>query len=303
MDGILILDKPCGITSTKVVNKIKKIVGAKKAGHTGTLDPFATGVLPICFNEATKAIPYLKEDFKEYEGEMVLGISTDTMDRTGEITQQLKVDDISENEIKTVLSNFIGKQEQVPPMYSALQKDGIRLYKLARKGKEIEREPRKIYIKKIELIEFDMPNIKFRVECSKGTYVRVLCSDIGQRLGFGAHLISLKRLSSGKFNILDSYNIHEIEDGQYKLFSLLDVLSDNILLNVDDSVYNKIKIGVQITKKIINKLILPKFKKEDIITVHSNERVVSISKALIDYEQFESAEDEDIIFQHLRVFN
>ncbi|NIP31585.1 MAG: tRNA pseudouridine(55) synthase TruB [Candidatus Dadabacteria bacterium] len=303
MNGILILDKPSGLTSTKVVNKVKKLMGMKKAGHTGTLDPFATGVLPICFNQATKAIPYLKEDFKEYEAEMIIGITTDTMDSTGKIISEKKTDILNNSEIEEVLKSFCGEQNQVPPMFSAVRVGGVRLYKLARKGKEVERKPRKIFIEEIELLEYDHPVIRYKVKCSKGTYVRVLACEIGKRLGYGGHLKNLIRLSSGKFKLEDATNIEDIEKGNYKLLTLKEVLSENKNIEVENELAEKIMTGMQLTKLNLDKIKLPNFKKEDIITIHFNERVISICKALIDKNRFEYALDEDIIFQHLRVFN
>lgn len=303
MNGILVLDKPEGITSAMAVNKVKKLLGDIKAGHTGTLDPFATGVLPICLNKATKIIPYLNEKYKVYKAIMILGITTDTLDCTGKILSQTKLQNISLSDIKSTISDFIGVQEQVPPMYSAVKVGGVRLYELARKGKNISRNPKQVDIKSIGIVNCELPEVELIIKCSRGTYIRTLCSDIGDKLGYGAHLKSLERLSSGRFVIEDSCSIDDIESGNYKLISIAEALSDHLTIDVDKSLAEKIMIGVQITKKIINKIKLPKFKKEDIITIRFDKKVISICKALIDCKQFEYAEDEDIIFRHLKVFN
>ncbi|MGB2692054.1 MAG: tRNA pseudouridine(55) synthase TruB, partial [Thermodesulfobacteriota bacterium] len=201
MNGVLILDKPKGITSHKAVSEVNKIVKAKRAGHTGTLDPFATGVLPICFNNATKIIPYMKDDFKKYEAVIHLGISTDTLDNTGKILKECDPGILNKNVIIDAFSKYKGKIKQIPPMFSAIKKDGVRLYELARKGIEVERTPREVTINDIELMEFDSPLIRFKVECSRGTYIRVLAEDISNDLGCGGHLTELRRIESDGFNI------------------------------------------------------------------------------------------------------
>ena len=303
MNFVLILDKTSGLTSNKVVNKVKKIVGMKKAGHTGTLDLFATGVLPICFNQATKAIPYFDENYKEYQADMILGITTDTLDRTGKITSENEVKKLPISDLENMLKSFEGEQYQKPPMYSAVSINGVRLYKLARMGKIVERKPKKIYIDNIQLLEYNHPTVSFKIRCSKGTYIRVLTSDIGEKLGFGAYLTKLVRLSSGNFRIEDSNSIGDLEKGNYRLLSLKETLNDKKSVEVDLNVAEKIRKGIQLTKKYLSEFELPNFKKEDIITTHFNNNVVSVCKALIDKNQFEYAGDGDIILQYLRVFN
>ncbi|MFA9408110.1 MAG: tRNA pseudouridine(55) synthase TruB, partial [Candidatus Dadabacteria bacterium] len=191
MNGVLILDKPKGITSQQAVTEVNKIVKAKRAGHTGTLDPFATGVLPICFNNATKIIPYMKNDFKKYEALIHLGISTDTLDNTGKVLKESDPGILNKNVIIDAFSKYKGTIKQIPPMFSAIKKDGVRLYKLARKGIEVQRAPREVTINEIELLEFESPFIRFKVECSRGTYIRVLAEDLSNDLGCGGHLTEL----------------------------------------------------------------------------------------------------------------
>lgn len=199
MDGILVIDKPAGLTSHDVVNSVRRIAGTRKVGHAGTLDPFATGILIVGVNQGTKALTFLKEDDKEYEATLRLGVETDTLDRDGRIVKETPCPDISHDDMERVLASFIGKQEQVPPRFAAIKKDGIPLYKLARKGLDFEVPPRGIEIFGITLLSIDMPQVSFRVRCSSGTYVRSLARDIGSKIGCGGHLESLKRTRSGRF--------------------------------------------------------------------------------------------------------
>lgn len=200
IDGILLLDKPEGVTSAEVVRRIKRKVGGK-VGHLGTLDPFATGLLPLCLGEATKVAQFLNTADKEYEGTIALGIATDTGDRTGLPRREMPVPELSEAALRVVAARFSGEQLQTPPMYSAIKRGGVPLYELARKGVEVEREPRPITIARLELTLAAPAQVQFRVACSKGTYVRVLAEDIGRELGTVAHLAELRRTGFGPFRI------------------------------------------------------------------------------------------------------
>jgi tRNA pseudouridine55 synthase len=199
MDGFIVVDKPAGMTSHDVVSVVRRVTGRRKAGHTGTLDPFATGVLPVALGEGTKAIPYLDESVKEYRGVMRLGIETDTQDCTGRVTREREWQGISPAEVREVTLLFLGRLFQVPPMYSALKRDGVPLYRLARSGREVEREARQIEIHDFTVESISLPDVAFRVRCSRGTYVRTLAADMGERLGCGAHLVELRRTASGPF--------------------------------------------------------------------------------------------------------
>ncbi|MGA7828636.1 MAG: tRNA pseudouridine(55) synthase TruB [Geobacteraceae bacterium] len=216
MNGILTFDKPAGITSHDVVAHVRRTLKLKKVGHTGTLDPFATGVLPIALGEATKIIPYLDESIKEYRAVMRLGISTDTQDYTGKELNQKDTDHITREQILESFVAFTGAISQVPPMFSAVKQGGIPLYKRARLGEEVERAPRPIVIHKISLEHFQQPYVTITVRCSRGTYVRTLANDIGDALGCGAHLVELRRTRSGIFTLeraipLDSLQGHFTE--------------------------------------------------------------------------------------------
>ena len=210
VNGILLLDKPQGITSNGALQQVKRLYGAEKAGHTGSLDPIATGVLPICFGEATKFSRYLLEADKRYLATLQLGVSTTTGDSEGEITRTRPVARRTRDDLEFVLSKYIGEIEQIPSMFSAIKQNGQPLYKLARQGIEVERKARKIRIASLQLMEFDENILVLDIDCSKGTYVRTLAQDIGEDLGCGAHVAALRRLRAGPFEIADSLTMAEV---------------------------------------------------------------------------------------------
>ena len=199
IDGLLLLNKPAGLSSNQALQRVKRLLNAKKAGHTGSLDPAATGMLPLCFGEATKVCAFLLNADKTYRVVAKLGIATDTGDAEGNETAQQDVPDLSRDDWDTILQGFMGQSMQIPPMYSALKKDGRRLYELARKGQTVEREPRPIRVDAIELLEFAGMRLVFRVRCSKGTYIRSLVEDIAAEAGTVAHTVRLHREAVGGF--------------------------------------------------------------------------------------------------------
>lgn len=212
LDGILLLDKPLGISSNRALQIVKRLLDAQKAGHTGSLDPLATGMLPLCFGEATKVSAYLLDSNKEYTTEARLGIKTASGDSEGEVIREQPVAEFSIEEILAVLARFTGQISQVPPMYSALKVGGKTLYKLARKGLEIQRNSRLINIFDIELLSVDLPVLQLRVRCSKGTYIRTLIEDIGETLGCGAHVQRLHRTEVAPFVGEKMWTIDELEE-------------------------------------------------------------------------------------------
>jgi len=213
VDGIIVIDKPQGWTSFDVVKKLRGITKTRKVGHSGTLDPMATGVLPLFFGAATKQVSRFMRGKKGYAAEMTLGVVTDSQDADGKVLRQNAVArDITPNEISAVFSAFTGPIEQVPPMVSAVKINGERLYKLARKGIEVKRKPRKVVIHELNLTGIEGSRIRFFCLCSKGTYVRTLASDIGDRLGFGAHLSSLRRTMSEPFTEKHARSIGQVEE-------------------------------------------------------------------------------------------
>ena len=212
VDGFLIIDKPAGITSHDVVNRVRRILNTRKAGHTGTLDPFATGVLPIAVGEGTKAIPFLDEGNKEYEAVILLGTVTDTLDYTGAVLKEADWSTVTASSLQESMATLTGTISQIPPMYSAIKQGGQPLYKLARKGVEVERQPRQVTIQTFELLACDFPELTVQVRCSRGTYIRTLADDLGRLLGCGACLTSLRRTMSGPFRIDDALSLEQLEE-------------------------------------------------------------------------------------------
>lgn len=256
MDGILPLLKPAGLTSHDCVFKLRKILRTKKVGHTGTLDPDVTGVLPICIGKATKVAEYITDAGKAYEGEVTIGFSTTTEDASGDMVKMKKVNEsFSREEILRVLESFTGEIEQTPPMYSAVKVNGKRLYEYARKGIEVERPTRKVMIYSITLlderIEFhgDPLSFRFQVECSKGTYIRTLAVMIGESLGYPAHMSSLARIRSATMTLKDCLSLEEVENHMEMgtisehLFPLESALSHLPKYHISDKVAEKVKNG------------------------------------------------------------
>ncbi len=211
LQGILLLDKPLGISSNAALQQVKKIFRARKAGHTGSLDPLASGLLPICFGAATKLSAFLLDADKRYRVKVRLGITTSTADAEGEILERRPSEGVAEQDIRTVLKGFCGEIQQLPPMYSALKHKGERLYKLARQGVEVAREPRTVTIHEISLLSADLPEFELDVRCSKGTYIRTLAEDIGERLGCGAHVCALRRTEVGPFGAAGMVDMAAVE--------------------------------------------------------------------------------------------
>lgn len=211
VDGLLLLNKPSGMSSNRALQLVRRLVNARKAGHTGSLDPAATGMLPLCFGEATKVCAYLLNADKSYRVTVKLGSATDTGDADGKEIESAEVPELSADEWNEILQGFCGDSTQIPPMYSALKKDGKRLYELARKGETVEREPRAIRIDEIKLLEFAGTRLVFRVFCSKGTYIRVLVEDIAKRAGTIAHTVRLHRETVGDFESAKMLDMSTIE--------------------------------------------------------------------------------------------
>jgi len=211
MEGVLLVDKPPGLTSHDVVYHLRRKLQMKKIGHAGTLDPMATGLLVMLIGKATRISQYLISVDKVYEGEATLGVVTDSQDAEGEVMETRPVPEFSELQVREAMKGFLGDQYQMPPMHSAIKKDGVPLYKMARKGEEIEREPRFIRIASFDLTSLKLPKLTFTVHCTKGTYVRTIAHDLGNKLGCGAHLSALRRTGSGKFTIGQCLPLDQIE--------------------------------------------------------------------------------------------
>lgn len=231
VDGVLLLDKPLGLTSNAALQKVRWLFNAEKGGHTGTLDPLATGLLPLCLGEATKFSSELLDADKAYRATVRLGIVTATADAEGEVLETRPVT-VGEAEVRALLPRFLGAQEQVPPMYSALKRDGVPLYELARKGIEVERAPRAIVIHAIDFLSWADDCFEIEVACSKGTYIRTLAADIGHALGCGAHLAALRRTGVGRLTLAGTVTVEQIEalpaDARDSLLLPLDTLLDDL---------------------------------------------------------------------------
>ena len=249
ISGILLLDKPLGLSSNQALQGVKRLYDARKAGHTGSLDPLANGMLPICFGDATKISAFLLDADKYYWFRVKLGETTATGDTEGDILQTRPVEGITAERIEQVLAGFRGEVEQLPPMYSALKHKGKRLYELAREGVEVEREPRKVMIHGLVLGDLDLPEFELTVHCSKGTYVRTLAEDIGEALGCGAHVTALRRTGVGPYTGHPMYSMEQLQaaadEGQAALDGLLlpidTALSDwpEVRVNADTAFYLK----------------------------------------------------------------
>ena len=249
MNGIIVIDKPSNYTSRDIVNIVSKELHTKKVGHTGTLDPMATGVLVVCIGEATKLVELITDTYKEYEAEITLGILTDTLDSEGNI---LKEEDISltKEDIIKAINSMKGKYIQEVPIYSAIKVNGKKLYEYARDGIEVTLPKREVDIKEIELIsdiEYGK-NIKFKIRTtvSKGTYIRSLVKDIANKLNTIGIMSSLRRIKQGRFDIKDSYTLDDIKNSNYNIISIEDALSDIYSIDMDDSLYKKVSNGVKL---------------------------------------------------------
>lgn len=268
MDGIILVNKPKGITSRDVVNKLCKIFNTKKIGHTGTLDPIAEGVLVICIGKATKLVEILTSTEKEYIAEVKLGILTDTLDTDGNILKEEKVK-ITKEELEKVLNSFIKEYEQKVPIYSAVKINGKKLYEYAREGIDITLPSRSVNIKSIELLEYNNDSYKFKTYVSKGTYIRSLINDINEELGVIGVMSSLTRTKQGKFDISDSYTLEDIENGNYKILSITDVLKDDTCVIIDDKTFNCIRNGA---------IIKNTYMKDEVTFIYNNEVIAIYRK-------------------------
>ena len=242
MQGILIINKPQGYTSQDVVSKVKKILNVKKAGHTGTLDPMATGVLPVLIGEYTKLSKYLIEHDKTYVAKLKLGLKTDTGDLEGNVIEEKEFDKsiLEKSNVENVLKSFLGKQKQIPPMYSAIKINGKKLYEYAREGIEVEVEPRDIELYKLNLLSIENDEIEFEVSCSKGTYIRVVCEDIAKTLGTIGTMSSLNRTIVDKFNISQAITFEELESIKENIDSRL-IKMENVFDHLPKLTLNKRK--------------------------------------------------------------
>lgn len=253
-NGVIVVDKPPGISSARVLARVKKLLKARKAGHTGTLDPFATGVLVCCINRATRLSRFFLHGKKKYEAVLHLGVETDTQDLTGNVTGICNNVKFSNKTIQSAFKRFEGNIKQLPPVYSALKHKGIPLYKLARRKKPVQKPARQVCIIHIKILEIYLPFIRFEVFCSAGTYIRTLCADIGASLGCGGHLKELRRIESSGFTIADAITLEELEDLTLakkscdRIISMSNALTGMPEYTADKVLVQKIMHGHTITK-------------------------------------------------------
>jgi len=248
-NGLLLIDKPEGPSSAQIVRKVKTLIGAKKVGHLGTLDPFASGLLVLGVNEGTKVADIFLRSAKSYRGVIALGVETDSQDSTGTITEVRNVPAFYENKLHCVEQRFTGDVQQVPPMFSALKKNGMRLYRLARQGKEIPREPRTIRIDRMILRKLNAAELEIEIDCSRGTYVRTVASDVGKALGCGAHLKSLRRLACGHLTLSQATSLRALEDmvsrGTFPLIPIANALTHLRALTWETPWLSRLRLGQQ----------------------------------------------------------
>ncbi len=310
IDGLLIVDKPERMSSLDVVRVMKARFNIRKAGHIGTLDPFATGVLPIVVNEGTKLVPFLQDDPKEYEAVMRLGEETTTDDLTGEVVRRGSLEGVTSEIIRDIFSTFSGRIRQIPPMFSAVKVKGKPLYQLARKGIEIERGEREVEIFDIKIQSIDIPNVHFRVCCSKGTYIRTLAKDIGKKIGCGGHLVLLKRTRSGPFTLRQAISMDILRNlsGEEPLRSFLiplkEVLSGLPELIGDEHMVKKVRYGKEMVARDLHPPSLPLFEKDQWLRMLSPENeLVAILKSELKRGEVAKADPERVVLRPIRIFN
>ena len=283
-DGILVVDKEPGPSSFKVVEKIKGLIRAKKVGHAGTLDPFATGVLVVLINQGTKLSPFLMSHDKVYKASLMLGIETDTQDVTGRIIDKRDSSGLTYEMIKRSTTQFMGAIKQVPPSYSAVHHNGKRAYQLARNGIAFDLQPKDIRIDYINILSIDLPYVNFEVRCSSGTYIRTLAADLGRSLGVGAHLASLRRIKSGPFHVDDAVTLKQIthylsnDTIDEVIVSLRNALQGMMEVEISDELAKKIKNGYQPNWREISLDRLSSFDSGDYLKAITGEQLTAILK-------------------------
>ena len=309
MNGIVVIDKPAGLTSHDVVSKVKKILGTRKAGHTGTLDPMATGVLPVCLDEATKLAQFLTAENKTYRATMLLGIETNTQDIEGDV---IKKSDrtVSEEEIRMTLGRFVGKIKQVPPAFSALKHKGRPLYQYAREGTFPDVAARDVEIYRLEVLDISYPYVTFETDCSKGTYVRTICSDAGKEMGCGACLSGLRRLRSGFFTEAMAVTLQDdLSEGKKKelltkMLTMAESLPEFTEIKVSEAMAEKLKNGFQPDVDMMRPNVLPFLAVGDMVKfVNHRGDLVAVAEMLLPQSAMAGQDGKSQAARMLRVFN
>jgi tRNA pseudouridine55 synthase len=309
MNGIVVIDKQTGRTSRAVVEEVKRALGIKKAGHTGTLDPLATGVLPVCLNEATKLVQFLALDDKEYRATLLLGVRTDTLDTEGQVIARQEPR-VSPEQVEAVLRSLTGKREQTPPRYSAVKFKGRPLYDWARRGIDVERESRPVEIYRIGIEEIRLPEVTFSVACSKGTYIRSLCADAGEQLGCGGCLSALRRTRSGSFRLEDALVLEGLPVADRKqriaahLLPMADMLPGLAAIAVDAPLAERLRRGYQPDGELLARYHIPFLAAGDVVKFILNEKhLVAVARMSCDSDELAAGEGKGQAVRILRVFD
>ncbi|MEN6422064.1 MAG: tRNA pseudouridine(55) synthase TruB [Smithella sp.] len=308
MNGVIVIDKPAGKTSHDVVSEVRKALGLKKAGHTGTLDPLATGVLPVCLNEATKLAGFLTGDDKEYLANMLLGVKTETMDTEGKVISR-SGNFVSDEEIKSLVSRMTGKIKQIPPAYSAVKHCGKPSYKWARSGILPDLKPRDVTIYSIVVEKIDFPEVTLRVACSKGTYIRSLCSDIGDALGTGACLNGLRRLQSGIFSEKMAVDLRDYagddkkEELIKKILPMTELLPLTATIELKDHSAAKLRNGWQPSVEMLKEYDLPLLKAGDMVKFINGGYLLAVAQMLAPVDNLSAFDGKTQAAKIVRVFN
>lgn len=310
INGVLVVDKPSGIPSLEVVRTIRHRFQIKKAGHIGTLDPFATGVLPVVLNEGTKLVPFLNETPKEYEVTLKLGEETQTDDYTGEVVFQGSWEGVSTEKIEEILQTFVGKIHQIPPMFSAIKIQGKPLYQLARKGIEIDRKAREVEIYQIQTEKIDPPLVFFKVSCSKGTYVRALGREIGRKAGCGGHLLTLRRIRSGSFTLDQAISWEKIKEFTHPneispwVISLEKALTGLPKVIGDERMIRNVRSGREMKVQDLSSKNFPVFEKGQWLKMLSQEeKLVAILKSETKDGDIPLENPQAVVFRPIRIFH
>jgi tRNA pseudouridine55 synthase len=307
LSGLIVVNKPSGITSHDVIDSLRKILGTRKIGHAGTLDPQAEGVLLALVNKATKVAKFLTEYDKEYEAVIQLGITTDTYDGEGRITKKTEDLKISPDQIRQTILSFEGRIQQAPPIYSAIKHKGKKLYQYARANEKVERKKREVEISDIDCLNVDIPFVELKIRCSKGTYVRSLAHDIGEKLGCGAYLFSLRRTRVGPFKLEDALSLEKISDVQAEgniddvLVPIEKALAHLPAVVVKEEFAERIQHGIPLTASWVLSVEREFDQNQTISVKNEHKKVIAIGKALTSAKNFLDLEYENKLFEYIRV--
>lgn len=309
MNGVIVIDKPAGRTSRAMVEEVRRALGIKKAGHTGTLDPLATGVLPVCINEATKLVQFLALDTKDYRATLLLGVRTDTLDTEGRVISR-EEPRVTRQQVEAALHGLIGRREQLPPLYSAVKFRGKPLYEWTRRGIAVEQLPREVEVYDIRINEVRLPEVIFTVSCSKGTYIRSLCAEVGEALGCGGCMSALRRTRSGRFHEQMALVTEGLtEEEKRELFTahlapMTELLPELASVDVDASLAERLRNGYQPDCEVLTRYHIPFLAMGDVIKFTiGGKHLVAVARMLCASDEVASGEDKKQAVRILRVFN